>query len=137
MRDNNLEYLANYGLVSRWIIKQYGLKRADLELLFYLHDLKIFTRGQFEDGEMLYCWDKNRFYDLLKKEFIKVTNEGDKLGGNKKKYSLTASAVRMLRRMDRILDGKEDIPLSIRNKTMSGKRYSDKVLATSIKNKYD
>ena len=135
-RDNNLDYLADVGIVFRWAVKQYGLKRADLELLLYLHQFKFFTTKQFKDGEMLYSWDKNRFTRLRRDGYFKKVYEGNRRLGEHDKYSLSNDTVRMLRRIDRILDDKEDMPLSIRNKVMTGKRYSDKVLSTAIKNKY-
>ena len=135
-RDNNLDYLADVGIVFRWAVKQYGLKRADLELLLYLHQFRFFTTKQFKDGELLYSWDKNRFTRLRRDGYFKKIYEGNKRLGEHDKYSLSNDTVRMLRRIDRILDGREDMPLTIRNKAMSGKRYSDKVLSTAIKNKY-
>ena len=135
-RDNNLFYLSDIGIIMRWFCKQYELKRADLELLLYLHKFKFFTTKQFKDGELLYSWDKNRFTRLRRDGYFKKIYEGNRRLGEHDKYSLSNDTVRMLRRMDRILDGKEEIPRSWRNKAWNGKRYSDKVLKNSIKNKY-
>lgn len=130
--DNNLDYLADVGIVFRWMQKQYGLKRADLELLLYLHQFKFFTTQQFKDGEHLYSWDKNRFTRLRRDGYFKKIYEGNRRLGEHDKYNLSNDTVRMLRRMDRILRGDEEIPMTHRNKVWNAKKYSDKVLKTAI-----
>ena len=100
--------------------------------MFYLFPLKYFTRQQFKDGTLLYSWDKRRFGRLLNDGYIEKSYEGNRRLGEHDKYILSASTVRMLRRIDRILDGREDMPQSVRNKVWHGKKYSDKVLKTAI-----
>ena len=85
---------------------------------------------------MLYSWDKNRFTRLRRDGYFKKIYEGNRRLGEHDKYSLSNETVRMLRRLDRILDGREDIPQSARNKVWNSKRYADKVLKNAIKNKY-
>ena len=137
-RDNNLGYLADVGIVFRWAVKQYELNRADLELLLYLHQFKYFTRDDFHAGAHLYSWDKARQQRLTKNGWIEKSDYvPNKKMGEHAKYFVSAKAQRMLRRIDRILDDKEDMPLSIRNKVMTGKKYSDKVLRNSIKKRYN
>ena len=136
-RDNNLDYLADVGIVFRWAIKQYELNRADLELLLYLQQFRYFTRDDFQHGQHLYSWDKNRHQRLTKDGWIEKSDYiPNKKMGEHAKYFVSAKAQRMLRRIDRILDGKEDMPLSVRNKVMTSKGYANKVLATSIKHRY-
>ena len=69
---------------------------------------------------------------MVRDGWFKKVYEGNRRLGEHNKYSLSKDAVMMLRRIDRILDGKEDIPMSIRNKAMQGNSYSDKVLKTAI-----
>ena len=135
--DNYLWYIKDIGLVIRWVKKQYGLQRADIELLLYLNQFRFFTRKQFKDGAMLYSWDKNRHLRLTKDGWISKTYEGNRRLGEHDKYTVSRDCVRMLRRIDRILRGKEDMPQSVRNKVWNGKSYSDKVMKNSIKNKYE
>ena len=104
--------------------------------MFYLQPMKYFTRQQFKDGELLYSWDKRRFSRLMNDGYFEKSYEGNRRLGEHDKYRLTSSALRMLRRIDRILDGREDMPQSVRNKVWNGKKYSDKVLKTAIKNKH-
>ncbi len=131
-RDNNLDYLAHVGIVFRWAVKQYEINRADLELMLYLHQFRFFTLQQFRDGTLMYSWDKSRLERLQREEWTKKIYVGNKKRGEHDKYTLTSKAIRMLRRIDRMLDDKEDMPLSIRNRVMTGKRYSDKVLKNAI-----
>ena len=104
--------------------------------MFYLQPLKYFTRQQFKDGELLYSWDKRRFSRLMNDGYFEKSYEGNRRLGEHDKYRLTSSTLRMLRRIDRILDGREEMPQSVRNKVWNGKKYSDKVLKTAIKNKH-
>ena len=131
-RDNNLAYLQNWGLVARWVQKQYGVSRAEIELMLYLHQIKLFTTQDFKNRDLLYSWNKKRFQKMVRDGWFNKVYEGNRRLGEHNKYTLSRDAVMMLRRIDRILDGKEDMPMSIRNKAMTGKSYSDKVLRTAI-----
>lgn len=59
------DFLKYYRLVLYWASKQYGINRADLELLFYFYNEKPFTKDQFEDACYVMMWDKDRLKKFL------------------------------------------------------------------------
>ena len=131
---NTIEYLGGLPVIIRWAQKAYELKRADIELLIFLFPLKFFTTKQFQEGEYVYSWDKNRFLKLVREEWFKKVYEGNRRMGEHDKYALSKKAELLVRRIDRILKREELIPESpLRNPIMKGNSYSDKILATAIK----
>ena len=130
-----VDFLKNYRLISRWACKTHDLQIADLELLFYLDPLIYFTVKDFKEGTLFYCWDKKRFYRLLKQGWIEKTI--DRLdNGNKghNKYKVSTKGKRLISRIYRILIDKEELPESPkRNKLMKRESYTDKVYSQAIK----
>ena len=130
----NVDFLQYYGLVSRWACKKYDLARADLELLLYLNPFPAFTIHDWKTGVILYSWDDKRFYRLQRQEWIKKIHEGRGRGGGHNKYVVSSKGKRMINRIGRILDGREDIPEGTkRNPIMKGEKFSDKMYREAIK----
>ena len=69
-RNGEFDFLKYYRLVIYWASKQYGITRADLELLFYFYNEKPFTKDQFEDACYVMMWDKNRLDRFLEEGII-------------------------------------------------------------------
>jgi len=129
-----VDFLKYYRLVSRWACKTYDLKVADLELLFYLDPIVYFTITDFQDGTLYYSWDKTRFYRLQREGWIEKIHNGNGRLGDHHKYKVSSKGQRLIKRIYRILIGKEDLPESTkRNKIMKGQSYSDKVYRQAIK----
>ena len=128
-----VDFLKYYRLVTRWACKNYNLRIADLELLFYLDPILYFTVDDFKDGTLYYCWDKDRFYRLQREEWItKIESVGRRGGHNK--YVVSSKGKRLIQRIYRILIDQEDLPESEQvNKIMKGESYSDKVYRQAIK----
>lgn len=130
-----VDFLKNYRLVSRWACRTHNLKIADLELMFYLDPIIYFTIKDFKDGTLFYCWDKDRFYRLLREDWLEKA-VGREENGNKghNKYKVSSKGKRLLNRIYRILIDKEDLPESPqRNKIMKRESYTDKVYSEAIK----
>lgn len=128
---NHLQY---YRLVTRWACKEHNLKIADLELLFYLNPIQYFTVNDFKDGTLYYTWDNHRFYRLQREEWLTKIHEGRGSVGGHSKYVVSSKGKRLINRIGRMLDGREDLPESAkRNKIMKGKSYSDRQYAKAIK----
>ena len=127
-----VDFLKYYRLTTRWACKEYKLKIADLELLFYLDPIKYFTIQDFKEGTFYYAWDRNRFYRLQKEEWItKIETRKGKDGHNK--YVVSTKGKRLIQRVYRVLIDKEDIPMDPRcNSIMKGESYSDKVYRQAI-----
>ena len=130
---DTIEYLSGSGVVFRFARKYYEIKQADIELMFYLYPLKFFTTKQFQDGEMLYSWDKNRFLRLKRDGWFNKIYEGNRRMGEHDKYSLSKKAKLMIQRIDRILHREELMPESPnRNPIFKRESYSDKILSNAI-----
>ncbi len=131
MRYNELDMdmMQYWGLVSRYFIKTTDLTRADLELLVYLNPIQYFTRNDFRSGGLLYTWDKTRFYRLQRDEWITKIHEGRGRTGGHSKYVVSSKGKRLINRIGRILDGREQLPETILKK----ERFTDKLYNTAIR----
>ena len=125
----NMEMMQYWGLVSRYFVKTTDLNRADLELLIYLNPFPAFTIHEWKSGEMLYYWDKKRFYRLQKDEWITKTHEGRGRTGGHSKYVVSSKGKRLINRIGRILDGREDLPETILKK----ERFTDNLYNQAIR----
>ena len=115
MRREELDMakLQYWGLVSRYFIKTTDLTRADLELLVYLNPIPLFTIHDFKTGQLLYSWDVNRFYRLKREGWIDLVHDGKGRTGGHSKYATSTKTKRLVKRIGRILDGKENLPETI------------------------
>ena len=118
-----------WGLVTRYFVKTTDLNRADLELLIYLNPIPLFTIHDFNNGTLLYTWDKTRFYRLKKDGWIDLIHDGKGRTGGHSKYVTSSKTKRLVKRIGRILDGREDLPETILKK----ERFTDKLYNTAIR----
>ena len=109
----DMDMIQYWGLVTRYFIKTTDLNRADLELLVYLNPIQWFTQHDFKDGTLLYTWDKKRFLRLQKEDWIKMIHDGRGRTGGHSKYVVSSKGKRLLKRIGRILDGREQLPETI------------------------
>ena len=133
--ERKVDFLKNYRLVSRWTCRNYELQIADLELLFYLDPIVYFTIKDFKEGTLFYCWDKDRFYRLLREDWIEKI-AGRENNGNKghNKYKVSSKGQRLIKRIYKILIDQEDLPEGTRsNSIMKRESYTDKVYSEAIK----
>ena len=128
-KELDMDQLQYWGLVSRYFIKTTDLTRADLELLTYLNPIEWFTIDDFKTGTLLYTWDKKRFQSLQRREWIKKIHEGRGRTGGHSKYVVGSKGKRLLKRIGRILDGRELLP----EQTIKRNSYTDKVYNEAIK----
>ena len=135
MRHNtlDLDHLKYLGILLKYFPKQYELKRSEFEILLYLQDIRPnFTQEDFRDGKMHYSWNKNQFMNLVRSGWYEVSHKGNRRLGEVYRYSLSSKAKRMLNDFGKTLDGRKDLPLSIRNKVLTDKTYSGRRLARAI-----
>jgi len=130
-----LNLFKHYRIIRKWVSKTYHIKEADLELLFYLEGIGLFTKQDFKDGIHSYSWDNRRWNRLLKEDWIKVFRTRNRTTQKYNIYKLSFKAKQLIARIYRIILGEEDIPETTRsNKVMNKDTYSNTVLATSIIN---
>ena len=109
----NMDLVQYWGLITRWAIKTHDLNRADLELLIYLNPIKYFTIHDFKTGALLYTWDKTRFYRLQREDWITKIHDGKGRTGGHSKYVVSSKGKRLINRIGRILDGREDLNMDL------------------------
>ena len=132
-KELDMDLVQYWGLITRWAVKTTDLNRADLELLIYLNPIHYFTIHDFKTGVLLYTWDKTRFYRLQREDWITKIHDGKGRTGGHSKYVVSSKGKRLINRIGRILDGREDLPESTkRNELMKGKSFSDKMYRQAI-----
>ena len=130
-----LNLFKHYRIIRKWVSKTCDIKEADLELLFYLEALDLFTKQDFKTGILSYSWDNRRWNRLLKNDWITVWRKRNRTTQKYHLYKVSFKGKQLIARIYRIILGEEDIPTTIRsNKIMKGDSYMDKVLRQSIIN---
>jgi hypothetical protein len=128
-----LNLFKHYRIIRKWVSKTCDIKEADLELLFYLEALDLFTKQDFKTGILSYSWDNRRWNRLLKNDWITVWRKRNRTTQKYHLYKVSFKGKQLIARIYRIILGEEDIPTTIRsNKIMKGDSYMDKVLKQSI-----
>jgi len=65
------DYLKYLQIVMTWALEKHPeINRRDLELLFFLYSERVFTKTEIIKYANFITWDKNRFYRLLKDDWI-------------------------------------------------------------------
>lgn len=132
IKDINL--MKHYRIIRKWACRNNKLNDADLELLIYLDCMDMFTKQDFKTGCYSFSWDNRRWNRLLKEGWIVVWRNRNRTTQKYHIYKVSFKCKQLIKRMYRMMLGEEDIPTSSRNKIMTGKTYTDKVLSFSINN---
>ena len=120
-----MDHLQNYRLISRVFCVLNDLIVSDLDLLLYLSPIKYFTIDDFKTGQTTMSWDKARFYRLLKQGWLKKIHSGSGRVGGHSKYVVSMKGKLLIKRIGRVIDGNEDLPI-IKNP----KGYKQKILVS-------
>ena len=54
-------YLKYWKVVKQFVKTKYDISTADLEMLLFLRSEKYFSKGDFDEFNELFHWEKNRF----------------------------------------------------------------------------
>jgi predicted transcriptional regulator len=128
-------FMKYYKVIKYWAKRNYNLTEPDLEMLFFLHDERLFKQANFEEYNNIFSWDSRRFQRLMRNGMIHVWRKP--MGNEARLYELTRTGKRLITRMYQMMLGNEPIPTSPRRNTIfSSKRFSDKVYAMAI-NKFN
>ena len=131
IKDLNL--MKHYRIIRKWACRNNDLNDADLELLIYLDCIDMFRKKDFQDGSYSYSWDNRRWNRLLKEGWIVVWRHRNRTTQKYHIYKTSIKCKHLIKRIYRMMLGKEDIPTSKRrNPAMKRISYSDKTLATAI-----
>lgn len=132
-KENQHNFLKYWRVVRYWAKRKYGITDTDLEILLYLYDIDLFTRGQFKQFEGLLKWDKTRFNQLQDKGYIKQWREKPN-PREAKLYTLSVAAKRICSTVYKKLLQEEHIPENaVNNPIFKGDNYMDKVYRTAIR----
>lgn len=139
--------LKYYRTVRKVLAKQQGMSAQDLEKLIFLDD-EYFTKHRFGETGLTGSWDKSCFQRLQDDGWIELWREY-KPPSQAALYRPTQKTHHLVKRIYRILDGAEDLPMSTkRNPIMKSDdklSYSEKLLKKAAqvmqrdryKNRYD
>lgn len=131
LRQHN--FLKYWRVVRYWAKRKYDITQEDLEILLYLYDIDLFTRGQFRKFEGILSWDRHRFNYLQDKGYI-VTWRDRKHHRQAKLYTLSVKAKRICSTVYKKLLQEEHIPENRHNNPIfSGNNYMDKVYRKAIR----
>ena len=129
-RHNFNHPLKFYRTVRKVIAKQQGLDQADLEILVFLDD-EYFTKNRFAEACYTVNWNTTRFSRLIEGEWIEEFRPFSP-PHTAALYRPTSKTHHLVKRIYRILDGAEDLPMSERRnpimKDDSKLSYSEKLL---------
>lgn len=126
--------MKHYRIIRKWACRNNDLNDADLELLIYLDCIDMFRKKDFEDGAYSYSWDNRRWNRLLKQGWIVVWRHRNRTTQKYHIYKTSIKCKHLIKRIYRMMLGKEDIPTSESNSIIRGNTYTDKVLTKAIYN---
>lgn len=132
LREHN--FLKYWRVVRYWAKRKYDITNEDLEILLYLYDEDLFTRGQFRKFEGILSWDRDRFNYLQEKGYVVIWREKNN-PRQAKLYTLSVSAKRICATVYKKLLQEEHIPENAQNNPIfKGEgSYMDKVYRKAIK----
>lgn len=126
--------MKHYRIIRKWACRNNDLNDADLELLIYLDCIDMFRKKDFQDGVYSYSWDNRRWNRLLKQGWIVVWRHRNRTTQKYHIYKTSIKCKHLIKRIYRMMLGKEDIPTSDSNSIIRGNTYTDKVLTKAIYN---
>lgn len=102
------DWLKYFRVVRFWVREAYGLNYPELEMLLFLYGENLFTRKDFDNFEKLMSWDKARFGNLLKDDWVVIWRKR----GNKYEshlYTVSYKGKRLINSIYKKLSGEEII----------------------------
>lgn len=132
VREKRFNFLKNWRVVRYYIMRKYNITQVELEMLLYLYDENLFTKRDFKDFEQSMAWRKERFDQLMEKEYIRLWRKGT--GNQASLYELTMSAKMICNQTYKKLTGEEHISESPnQNIVFKGEKYMDKIYRKLIR----
>lgn len=133
IRTSNMEYnfLQYSYIIRRWARKNYKLTDRQLDILFYLYPIHIFTSGQFSKFlKELGISDYTMFKKMKEQGWLTVWNKS----GSKVYYVLSHKGNELVKKMHKMCMLEEEIPMSERrNVIVRSKDKKDQQLVDLFK----
>ena len=108
--DFDVEKLQHYRLIQRILCARNGLILSDWDLLLYLNPIKLFNKHDFIEGKFSMSWDNHRFYRLQKLGWLKKVHDGKGWNSGHTKYTVSQKTKIMFSTLQKVIDGKRDLP---------------------------
>jgi hypothetical protein len=124
-------YLKYYRITSYWAKRNYNISQAKLEILFFIYDIPIFTRTDFDDFSKMGSFHERNLMPLIKEGWvIKWRREGV----NKHAlYRISRQGKRLVTEFYKKLKGEQPFPESeSKNVVMRGKTSTDKIMSKKM-----
>ena len=123
-------------MVRKFLAKQQDLPEADLEVLIELDD-EYFTKDRFRQATLTTSWNRDRFDHLIENGWIEEWRPYMPGTRQAALYKPTGKSHRLITRIYKILNGKEDLPMSDRRNPLEKNpdtlRYSEKLLRNAVR----
>ena len=128
-KEPSRDYMKYWRVVKYWAKNKYDITTGELEMMFFLYSEGLFNKDQFEEFNKLIGWNKNRFKDLLAREWIiKWRNHTNR---ERALYELSYKGKRMIYNLYDKLNGKEFSENAPMFQTNAG--YNDRVYRKYIR----
>ena len=132
MKSMKNDYLKYWRVIRQYVKVKYEISQSDLDILLFLYSEEYFGEKKYREYAQLVSWDRLRFNNMIKNDWIEVFRQGTTR--TKTLYCLSFKSKRMITSIYKKLNG-EEIPMTAENNPMFKKnvKYSDKVYRNMIK----
>ena len=126
------DFMKYWRVVRYWARVKYEITTAELDMILFLYSEQFFNKSQFKEYEELMSWDKNRFYRLIKTDWIHVWRKKEKSEATL--YELTYKAKKMVNAVYKKLNREKFSETYVNNPLFRhDASYQDKVYRNYIK----
>lgn len=126
------DFLKWWRVIRRYTCVRYNLTGPDLDMLLYLYSEGLFDYWTFQEYANCFGWDRGRFARLKENGWVHVWSKKNET--EYKMYEVTRHGRHVIGNMYKMLCYDMEIPEHPTNNPLIGsKKYSDKVLAISVK----
>ena len=126
------DFMKYWRVVRYWARVKYEITTAELDMILFLYSEQFFNKSQFKEYEELMSWDRNRFYRLIKADWIHVWRKKDKAEATL--YELTYKAKKMVESVYKKLNREKFSETYVNNPLFRhDASYQDKVYRNFIK----
>ena len=121
------DYLKYYRVIRHFICAKYKISYPDLEMLYFLHSERYFSRQDFKKYDKIFSWEVYKFDRLLREGWIDKFRAHK--SGRKAIYKVSQKGLRMLNSLYKKLSGEEipesdsNNPLFLKNISYTDRRY--------------
>ncbi len=126
-------YLKYWRTVKYWAMKNYDLSSADIDMILFLYDERLFTRKDFNVYDNIMSWDKLRFARLKREGWIREWRKRDAGRNEGAIYELSRKGKDLCSDIYAKLNYEQDFSITPEvNKVAKGNGFMDKMYVKSM-----